>query len=72
MVCAPSALAICTPTCPSPPKPRMATRWPGPAPQRRSGEYTVMPAHISGAAFCSGMACGIRTAKASSTTIFSL
>ncbi len=31
-----------------------------------------MPAHIKGAAFCGGMVSGIRTAKASSTTIFSL
>ncbi len=38
---APMALAICTPTCPRPPRPRMATRAPGPTMlQRRVGGDT--------------------------------
>ena len=34
---------------PSPPRPTMPTRWPGPTSQCRSGEYVVMPAQSSGA-----------------------
>ena len=39
----------------------IATRLPGPAFQRRSGEYIVMPAHRSGAAASKGMLSGIRS-----------
>ena len=41
--------------------PITATRLPGPAPQWRSGEYVVMPAHSSGAAVSSGMPSGMRS-----------
>jgi hypothetical protein len=43
---------------------------PGPAPQRRSGEYVVMPAHSSGAAESSPIPSGILTTKSSVTTMW--
>ena len=54
VVSAPNARAICAPRWPSPPKPMIPTRLPGPAPQRSSGEYSVMPAQSNGAALASG------------------
>ena len=54
------AWAILTAMWPSPPRPTTATFLPGPAPQRRSGEYVVMPAHSSGAAAAGSMPSGTR------------
>jgi hypothetical protein len=65
---APMAEASLTAMCPSPPRPTTATRLPGPAPQRRSGEYVVMPAHSSGAAAAGSMPSGTRSTKPASTT----
>jgi hypothetical protein len=48
-----------TPMCPSPPSPITAICLPGPAFQCRSGEYSVMPAHSSGAAASSGSPSGM-------------
>ena len=64
---APMAAASFTPTCPRPPIPTMATRVPGPAPYRRSGEYMVIPAHSRGAAASKGIWSGMRQAKSSET-----
>ena len=52
--------------------PTIATCLPGPAPQRLSGLYIVMPAHSSGAATSSPSASGIFTTKRSVTTMCSL
>ena len=46
---APRACASLMPMCPSPPMPTTPTFLPGPAPQWRSGDQVVMPAHSSGA-----------------------
>ena len=65
---APIAAAIFTAMCPRPPTPTTATRRPGPAPQRLSGTYVVIPAHSSGAATSSSIASGTRTTMLSLTT----
>ncbi|MNN68459.1 hypothetical protein D3C81_1841710 [compost metagenome] len=46
---APSAWASLMPMWPRPPMPTTPTFLPGPAPQWRSGDQVVMPAHSSGA-----------------------
>ena len=56
---APNAWANLTPRWPSPPKPTTATLEPGPTPERRSGEYVVIPAHSRGAASARSMSSGI-------------
>ena len=48
---APNAFANCNPRCPSPPIPTTPTRDDGRTPWFRSGEYTVIPPHSSGATF---------------------
>ena len=58
---APIAAPSLTPMWPSPPRPITASRVSGPACQCRSGEYRVMPAHSSGAAWSSGSDGGIRS-----------
>ena len=49
----------------------MPTFLPGPAPQWRSGEYSVMPAHSSGAAAAGSSFGETRSTKCSLTTILS-
>jgi hypothetical protein len=50
IVVAPSAFENKTPRCPRPPIPTIPTVFPGPAPQRASGAYTVAPPQRRGAA----------------------
>ena len=57
---APIATACFTPMWPSPPRPMIPTRLPGPASHSRRGEYVVIPAHRSGAATSSASESGMR------------
>ena len=49
----------------------MPTFLPGPAPQWRSGDQVVIPAHSSGAAFAGSSVAGTLSVNASSTTTLS-
>src|SRR3989339_1682649 len=66
---APIDAASCTAMCPNPPNPRTPTRVPLPTPQRRRGEYVVIPAQSSGAARARGKSGEILSTYGSSTTI---
>ena len=66
---APMATASLTPMCPSPPRPTTATLLPGPTPQRRRGEYVVMPAQSRGAATSRSIPSGIGQTKRWEVTI---